>query len=132
MGVCQMNTLTTAMYHRTRGRTAVTATEVLMVISIVALLTGLSLPAVQAARESGRRVDCQNRVRQFEIAIANFSDRHAHMPPNGGAPEGRVNRSLYKDKYGVAFVPSTTDLLDFSNHPWGMGDPNESTDRQTG
>ncbi len=54
--------------------------ELLVVIAIIVVLVGFLLPAVQAARESSRRNDCLNRLRQLALAMHNFDSAHGHFP----------------------------------------------------
>ena len=65
-----------------RRRAAYTLIEILVVIAIVALLAGLLLPAVQAARESARRLQCQNHLQQFGIAIMGYHSDYNCFPLN--------------------------------------------------
>jgi len=61
-------------------RRAFTLVELLVVISIIAVLMGLLLPAVQSARESGRRTSCTNNQYQMAIAASRFNEANGYVP----------------------------------------------------
>src|SRR6478609_5597921 len=66
-------------------RSGFTLVELLVVIAIIGVLVALLLPAVQSARESARRLQCQNHLKQLALAVHNFENSLKIFPSHGTA-----------------------------------------------
>jgi prepilin-type N-terminal cleavage/methylation domain-containing protein/prepilin-type processing-associated H-X9-DG protein len=106
-----------------RSRTGLTLVEVLVVIAVVAILAALLVPAVQAARESARRVNCSNNLHQIGVALTGYQQARRVFPIGciectpGRNPPGQPMRMI---AWNVATLPylELADLFDLFNYAY--------------
>lgn len=112
------------MKRSCRGFTLV---ELLVVIAIIGILVGLLLPAVQAAREAARRMQCSNNLKQIGLGNANYEDTYKVFAPgrmgcdginngpcNGNPNYERVGTSALVAMLGVLEGGTLHDSMDFN------------------
>jgi prepilin-type N-terminal cleavage/methylation domain-containing protein/prepilin-type processing-associated H-X9-DG protein len=98
---------------------AFTLIELLVVLTIISLVTGLMLPAVQASRRAARRVQCQNNLRQIGVGLTAYHTAYGSFPPGGieWRPRGdRTKRQLAWSAFLLPFLEEQTlaDSLDLT------------------
>jgi len=101
------------------GRRGFTLVELLVVIAIIGILVALLLPAVQAARESARRSQCQNQLRQLALGVLNYESANGSYPP-GGVTDGPCCGTPSKGSWPIYILPQVEeqalyDLYDFDD-----------------
>lgn len=84
-----------------KTRKGFTLVELLVVIAIIGILVALLLPAIQAAREAGRRTTCSNHLRQLALAFHTHHSTHRVFPSAGG-PDWRWHMTYLRSRPAVA------------------------------
>jgi prepilin-type N-terminal cleavage/methylation domain-containing protein len=96
-----------------KRRCAYSLVELLVAISIIALLICLALPAIQMARESSRRAQCQNNLRQLGVALMSFESAARLLPA------GRDAENDYQHSWATAVLPQLDQQALHSRYDYG-------------
>ena len=99
---------------------AFTLVELLVVIAIIGMLIALLLPAVQAAREAARRMQCSNHLKQWGLAVHTFASAQSGIPPAGVFAN---MKSIFPILFPYIEQASLMDIID-TRKPgaqWGAG-----------
>jgi len=87
------------------SRRGFTLVELLVVIAIIGILVGLLLPAVQAAREAARRMQCSNNLKQVGLALHNYESAFRSWPAQSSGPSSGTQFVARRGSWFTAILP---------------------------
>ncbi len=104
------------------GIRAFTLIELLVVIAIIAILAGLLLPTLGAAKEKGRRAACKNNMHQAILAFVMYGDDNSYFVPSGRDNDNEWHALRVQNQTWTNLVKFTgnTNILDCPNFRYGM------------
>lgn len=97
-----------------------TLVELLVVIAIIGILIGMLLPAVQSVRESARRTECKNKLKQWGLALLSYESAYEQLPAGS---QGTIGATLEYYSSHAQLLPYVEQLpvyngFDFEQSPW--------------
>ncbi len=107
--------------QKSGARGGFTLVELLVTVSIIAILAGLVIPAVQSVREAGRRAQCVSNLRQIGLALHSYESVHGMFPPGQLTDQYGTIRNSYSEfafvlpylEQGALFSSINMDFHDF-------------------
>ena len=96
-------------HHCLLSKRGFTLVELLVVIAIIGMLIALLLPAVQAAREAARRMQCTNKIRQIALAVHTFESANKFIPS-----------SSHSKKLCMDLLPNPRKRENWRGHSWRL------------
>jgi prepilin-type N-terminal cleavage/methylation domain-containing protein/prepilin-type processing-associated H-X9-DG protein len=126
------------MNKRYKHQPGFTLVELLVVIAIIGVLVGLLLPAVQAAREAARRMQCSNNLKQIGLGLHNYHSAFKQLPMQAGGTydrwtpsNGQGPNTLDNNRFRLSWLVGLTPFIEqqalwekISNPVDGDGDGN--------
>jgi prepilin-type N-terminal cleavage/methylation domain-containing protein len=97
------------------SRRGFTLIELLVVIAIIAVLIALLLPAVQQARESARRTQCKNNLKQLGLAVHNFESTYKKLPHPGQCDSTGSSTTTYMSQSTPTLLLPYIDMANVYN-----------------
>ena len=110
-----------------RQRPGFTLVELLVVIAIIGILVALLLPAVQAAREAARRMQCKNHLKQLGLGVHTHHEAHGHYPTGGWEciQVGEPDKGVGSEQPGGWYYNILPYIEEATIHDQAQGEPDQ-------